>query len=543
MYAVIPVPGALHIIYSVYTNLDDSVAITPETLHLLDEVKDARMDCNGNSYPSLGEAIRRMDKFLEAAPKIPFVSTRSTANSEGGSGSTMSITGVLNGETPVGIDIDLNYQNAEAQAYHIIRSALRLPLTEFDEKYLSKRIAIQVWASREIDVLWGYGYLDVYRAANIVREWQHLHAGYNEFILDTGTEEFAALERPETISSFYINYLFGSFDNHPEPEYGEYTFRMSYYCVEDVMKGLLVMPSTPGAGFAGSAGYALTAGEAENAKNAEHAVKADEANLANVCVSLGAVPAIQSYASGAGMGTTKPVFNKETGIVDVTVNSETIQKSDYGFSIYLGQLNDLRGKKLIFYLNEKEPLDYVALNVGYSWGHPTYQNIKQRLTKYTDQYWVGDFDDLFEYVVDFLKLDLEDFNGEIYIMFFCNVSWTLPEEGDEYHNYYSIYAATADGLIFNRQMEALMEKVNTLSSLLGDDAEALNAFTDLKADVKGMKEGTIVVPKASHAGSSDTAAHAFTSTRLGIQPAIQKLGSLGGEMKDLTTLSEEILMP
>ena len=142
--------------------------------------------------------------------------------------------------------------------------------------------------------------------------------------------------------------------------------------------------------------------------------------------------------------------------------------------------NDLRGKKLIFYLNEKEPLDYVALNVGYSWGHPTYQNIKQRLTKYTDQYWVGDFDDLFEYVVDFLKLDLEDFNGEIYIMFFCNVSWTLPEEGDEYHNYYSIYAATADGLIFNRQMEALMEKVNTLSSLLGDDAEALNAFTDLK---------------------------------------------------------------
>lgn len=527
-----------HNYYSVYTNLDDSVAVTPEILALMEEIQNARVSSSGKEFPSLGDTIRHMGQYLEAVPKIPFVSTRTSSTGEGSPGGTMVISSITNDGASVGIDVALDYQNDEAQPYHIIRSALQLPLTEFDEKYLGKKIAVQVWASKDIDILWGYGYHYIYRAANILSEWQHLHAGYNEFILDTGTEEFAGLERPENITDFYINYLFGSYGNHPEPEYGEYSFRMSFYCLEDTVNTLLTLPSTLGAGFAGSAGYATIAEKAMKAEEAEHAAKSDEAVLATVSIGVGALPAAQRIGSGVGIKPQPPVLS-EYGIVTLPITSETEVKSDFGFSVYVGKEEELRGKRLVFFRDEREPLMYIALNAGNAWGHPTYTNIQDRLKKYTDHYWVGDFDDLFDYVVETKHVDLEEFNGDVYIMFYCNVGWTLPDEGDEYSNRYAVYASTADGLIFSSQMETLVEKVNALSALVGEDATTPGAFNDLKADVQHMKDGTTVVPRAAHAENADNASFARSAEKLGMRPVIQRFGSLSGEMAELTTLSAE----
>lgn len=166
---------------------------------------------------------------------------------------------------------------------------------------------------------------------------------YNEYILDTTSEAFTDLTRPDGAGYFYVNYLFGSFGPQEEPEYGEYAFTMSFYCVEDVMKELAAAPYASGSGFAGSASYAITAGTADNAAEATHAENADLAERASVCASVGAVSVIQRVGGATGVNGYDPTLSS-IGIVDLTINSEAQLRTDYGFTVYIGREEELRGK-------------------------------------------------------------------------------------------------------------------------------------------------------------------------------------------------------
>ena len=437
------------------------------------EILDARVDSNGNEYASLGAAVRRSDAFLSRVPKLPFISFYDTAHSDpsAGRGSTMTFIRLTNCGVPSGYEIRLEMNNEEHNPYHWIRSAFYLPDNEYFAKLDGKRMIVQIWSPIECDIFWGYGFWSAFNSRYTVNVWQTLHPGYNEFIADTGSEEYQAKER-DGGSRFNLNFLFGAYSGHPALEDGVYTFRVSMVPDDEFGYGLL---GASGASESFFSAHAITAEQAEEAAHAEEAGHASESDFAVNAAHAGDAKraGAMSVVKEAYMALVSQreyfIWDEETGEIDIRVTSEFGIVSDSGFSMRLGTMEELRGSTIIFLREEVQAFGHVALNAGASWGNMTYADIT--FNHLSGDYYIADFDDLFAQLVSKKSNISEDFDGTFWLMVYGNTEWTLPEEGEEFHNRYGVYQVREDSFVYSPMLKTLGETV-------GDHEERIGALEE-----------------------------------------------------------------
>lgn len=459
------------------------------------EIADARVDSYGFEYPSLGEAVRRMDKAIARIPKLELTPTSSFVHSENGPGGTMEIAAVEEHGKIVAVDVKLNYQNDENRKYHLLRSAVRMPYSAFESDCLGKKLCAQVWSNKEIEVLWAYGYADVYRKENTIFVGQHLYPGYNDIVFDTGTGEFSALER-NTGGSFYINYLFGEYESITEPEPGEYNLRMSFYRAEDLGYGCVGNPYVSESAYAVKSTWAERSGTSQHADEADKAEYSAKASCADCAMNVGAEVIAKKVRMAQSVNNAAFSFDESTGLMKLMVTGELWTAADSGFTVCLGSKAELIGKKLILLRREKQPFLYTALNAGASWGGHTYMNI-QFDSLYGD-YWVLDFDTAFQKILENRPSIPTDFSGDVYLMVYGNQTWTLPEEGAEYQNEYAVYLGTADDTLLYAPM--LVEMKADLHSLEETVAESeLQNAEENRAALVMLKEKCVGLEKTVEA--------------------------------------------
>lgn len=467
------------------------------------EILDARVDANGNTYASLGESIRRVDKFLSRVQKIPFVfKERSESDAIVGTGSTIVCTRLENRGVFSGMDVALTMNNQESHPAHWVRSYFHIPDQEFQEKYNGKRICIQIWSSAECNIYWAYGYWPAFNELYTVCEWQRLHPGYNEFIMDTGSDEYKSKEKYPGYD-FYVNYLFGSYSGRPLMPDGEYNFRISLFMDEDLGYGL---PGSTGAIESVFSAHSLLAKhseEAGHATEAEHAVDADNAEKAVHAQDSRRVGAVTIVKDASMAQTPYLKFltrDNETGKIDVRVTSEWGNASDCGLTIKIGTMEELRGSTIILYKEEVQPFSVIALNAGASWGNQTYGSVD--FEPLYDNYWIADFDTLFDTLRHRTSHVPEDFDGTFYMMIFGNDQWQIPAEGEEFHNYYGVYQVAKDSFIYTPMMWSIKEAIDGLeerTDALEESVPTEQTIRDLRdrcssleASLEAVKTGNVL---------------------------------------------------
>ena len=449
------------------------------------EILDARVDSNGNTYASLGESVRRMDAYLSRMQKIHFLfKERAESDATVGTGSTIIAQRIDNGGVFAGIDVGLTLNNQEEYPAHWIRSSVHIPDAEFREKYYGKRICVQVWSSADCEIYWAYGYWPAFNARYTVCEWQRLHPGYNEYIIDTGSEEYKSKEEYEGYD-FYLNYLFGAYSGHPSMADGEYSFRISMYVDEDLGYGL------PGATGAAEAVYSAHSCIAERAMESDHAEEADHAAEADMATTAshagdarraGAVSVIKDALMAQSINKDFLTWDKETGEIDIRYTNEHRYATDSGFTLKLGTMAELKGSTIIFLREETQSYHCVALNAGASWGNQTYGSVE--FEHLFDNYWIADFDTLFETLRRKTSYVPEDFDGVFYLMVFGTDDWAIPEEGEEFHNRYAVYQVNEDSFIYTPMLWTIRDDLNELEGR----TDALEESVPTEQTIKDLRD-------------------------------------------------------
>ena len=455
----------------------DSIAkgVTTDT-----EILDARVDSNGNAYETLGSSIRRTDAFLARVPKIPLAITNSSIKSEQGTGSTMTLEKIENGSAFSGIGINLTMNNEESDPKHFIRGYVRIPQAEFDEKYNGRKMLVQMWSSAEIEIYWAYGFWGAFNSKYTIMQWQTLKEGYNEFMVDTSSEAYQAKERGD--DDFYLNFLFGGYNGHTVPADGMYTFRLSMFVYEDMGYGLTGESGAPEAFFSAHSLYAGHSEEADHASEADHAVDADNAVNAQYAVDTkraGVVNTVQRAIAAQNGNASFVVFNQDTGVVDLCITADFKLATDSGFTMKLGTMSELKGSTLIIKKEEALPFGRYALNAGHSWGNYSYIDVK--LAPLYDDYYTLDFDTTFAKMVEKLASVTEDFDGEFWMMAYGNAEWTLPEEGAELHNYYTVFKIDNESFLYSPLIHKIKETVDTDEARIDKLEETIPTEETIKA--------------------------------------------------------------
>ncbi len=431
------------------------------------EVVDARVDGKGTVYPNLGEALRRHDAFLRPVVK-PTIESYYACSAEGGNLSTATIDGAIVNGRCVAVDYDLHYEHG-VEASNYIRARMGIDKNVFAQKIAGKNLIIQIYSSAECAVVLGFGYTPdmVQRTCYIVNHL--LKVGYNEFVLDTTLWDFISKEEFNDQSDYlHIHWCFGNLRGMP-PVNGDYCFRFSCYAEEAKMeKSLPGMDTVP---------HVL------RAIYAHHAERADEAILSENAVSAG----VEQVARLVGMDKPHGHFD-ETGLYTWKITKDTVQLSDMGFSVLIGNAASLKGKKLILMIDEAFPVTTIDMNLGYSWGNQSYATIKPLFVHLYENYWMLDFDEALEKVET--ARNLPDFEGDIYIMIYGNTAWDLSTltDGEMLYNRYRFYATT-EGLVYNTSIFDTRKEIDAVEKQSKQNTERINGVLVNKGRNVKVTEG------------------------------------------------------
>lgn len=226
--------------------------------------------------------------------------------------------------------------------------------------------------------------------------------------------------------------------------------------------------------------HADYADESVHADSADEAVHASDADRA---ASLG----LDYIMQGLYTKTIQPAlkgFDDETGFLHITLNKDTPQATDKGFSVRIGTRESLTGRKIILYRNEGLPLKNISINAGHSWGNQTYSDVQKYFTCFQGDYWIADFDTLIDYVIAHCSKVEEDFQGDIYLMMYGNADWDMSifgtddtgstedstedttETVTELHSYYCVYAGNEDAMIYTPSYQEVLSDVTEMKETL-----------------------------------------------------------------------------
>lgn len=489
------------------------------------EVVDARAGSQGETYASLGNAVRASN--ARWARRVPFEKRTTSLKGEAGSSATGTLSTVT--ESSVNIGQKISYSVPSDDTSGLIRTYSCITLDDYETFLKGRNAYIEVISDCEDDfslgVAWGWssGFVVSY---NILYKIITCHKGINIIPMELNSDDFAAItEKNDALDSpssyFYVQTMLGSITGNIADMAG-YDISLNVSVLSDDTENMVSLP------FYGSVSdHAAHANDADNAVEAEHSADADHSaesdHAANSDKSTlagssefsessrnaGAYCIIQGIGSRAlkSIGSASLITSDISGLVTgaaVVSPADTPEASDYGFSLDLGDFETLKGKKLILYLEEvQEMYRGFDFNFGSAWGGHTYMDMKSLFSQIRDShYWIADFDAIFDRAVSTLSEVTEDFTGNVYWMIYNNAYWDFDywtdNSVDSFTNYYSAFCAYEDCLVYIPEVYDLMDDLEETQEKLDDTVEKLDVLSD------ALDGGT-------HIASADTSVESGTS--------------------------------
>ena len=202
----------------------------------------------------------------------------------------------------------------------------------------------------------------------------------------------------------------------------------------------------------------------------------------------GAVSVIKDALMAQSINKDFLTWDKETGGIDIRYTNEHRYATDSGFTLKLGTMAELKGSTIIFLREETQSYRTVALNAGARWGGKTYGSVE--FERLFDNYWIADFDTLFETLRRKTSYVPEDFDGVFYLMVFGTDDWAIPEEGEEFHNRYAVYQVNEDSFIYTPMLLTIRDDLNELEGRT--DALEESVPTEQTNALESVKAGNIL---------------------------------------------------
>lgn len=222
-----------------------------------------------------------------------------------------------------------------------------------------------------------------------------------------------------------------------------------------------------------SSPFAATAKRAYQAKQsyaADHAVIAEYAKDAGKAINAENSTNAGIQVLGKGVYTTHEKLEvhlePSSSVVDVSFGNATLTTTGQGFSIKIGTVNELKGKKLILKRDELDgyAFNYVAVNFGASFGSRSYVYPSSAIEEIGDKKYLLDFD-AYKAQAEREGIATDD-DLVCWIMLFGNDRWdmTVIPDGEKWTNRYQVFEVMPTSFVYSNDIIAMQDEIEQLKA-------------------------------------------------------------------------------
>lgn len=218
------------------------------------------------------------------------------------------------------------------------------------------------------------------------------------------------------------------------------------------------------------------AATAKRAYQAKQSYAADHADIAEYAKDAGkAINAENSTNAGiqvlgTGVYTTHEKLEvhlePSSSVVDVSFGNSTLTTTGQGFSIKIGTVNELKGKKLILKRDELDgyAFNYVAVNFGASFGSRSYVYPSSAIEEIGDKKYLLDFD-AYKAQAEREGIATDD-DLVCWIMLFGNDRWdmTVIPDGEKWTNRYQVFEVMPTSFVYSNDIIAMQDEIEQLKA-------------------------------------------------------------------------------
>lgn len=218
------------------------------------------------------------------------------------------------------------------------------------------------------------------------------------------------------------------------------------------------------------------AATAKRAYQAKQSYAADHADIAEYAKDAGkAINAENSTNAGiqvlgSGVYTTHEKLEvhlePSSSVVDVSFGNSTLTTTGQGFSIKIGTVNELKGKKLILKRDELDGyyFNYVAVNFGASFGSRSYVYPSSAIEDIGDKKYLMDFD-AYKAQAEREGIATDD-DLMCWIMLFGNDRWdmTVIPDGEKWTNRYQVFEVMPTSFVYSNDIIAMQGEIEQLKA-------------------------------------------------------------------------------
>lgn len=218
------------------------------------------------------------------------------------------------------------------------------------------------------------------------------------------------------------------------------------------------------------------AATAKRAYQAKQSYAADHADIAEYAKDAGkAINAENSTNAGiqvlgTGVYTTHEKLEvhlePSSSVVDVSFGNTTLSTTGQGFSIKIGTVNELKGKKLILKRDELDgyTFNYVAVNFGASFGSRSYVYPSSAIEDIGDKKYLMDFD-AYKAQAEREGIATDD-DLVCWIMLFGNDRWdlTVIPDGEKWTNRYQVFEVMPTSFVYSNDIIAMQGEIEQLKA-------------------------------------------------------------------------------
>ena len=218
------------------------------------------------------------------------------------------------------------------------------------------------------------------------------------------------------------------------------------------------------------------AATAKRAYQAKQSYAADHADIAEYAKDAGkAINAENSTNAGiqvlgTGVYTTHEKLEvhlePSSSVVDVSFGNSTLTTTGQGFSIKIGTVNELKGKKLILKRDELDgyTFNYVAVNFGASFGSRSYVYPSSAIEDIGDKKYLMDFD-AYKAQAEREGIATDD-DLMCWIMLFGNDRWdmTVIPDGEKWTNRYQVFEVMPTSFVYSNDIIAMQGEIEQLKA-------------------------------------------------------------------------------
>jgi len=222
-----------------------------------------------------------------------------------------------------------------------------------------------------------------------------------------------------------------------------------------------------------SSPFAATAKRAYQAKQsykADHALRADYAESAGTAVNAENSTNAGIQVLGTGVYTSheklEVKLEPSSSVVGVSFGNTTVTTTGQGFSIRLGTVEDLKGKKLILKRSELDgyAFNLVGMNFGASFGSHSYVYPSSAIEDIGDGKYLLDFD-AYKAQAEREGISTDD-ELMCWLMIFGNDRWDLSAipEGEKWTNRYQVFEVMPTSFVYSNDIIAMQGEIEQLKA-------------------------------------------------------------------------------